>query len=179
MASKAVFFDRDGTLMEEVCYCNDPAKVRAFPGTAQALRQLKEAGFKNIIITNQSGIGRGRITPEQFEAVQQALLEQLGPDTIDATYFCPDTPDQPSTRRKPLPGMVLEAIADHGIDPSRSFFIGDKSADIECGRAAGARTVLVETGYGAEQDDCNPHHRFPDVVAAVEYILANPLPNNP
>jgi D-glycero-D-manno-heptose 1,7-bisphosphate phosphatase len=96
-AARAVFLDRDGTLMEEVHYCGDPAKVKVFPGVPEALRRLKAAGFRTFVITNQSGIGRGLITEAQYRAVQDEALRQLGQGTIDASYFCPDAPGVPST----------------------------------------------------------------------------------
>jgi D-glycero-D-manno-heptose 1,7-bisphosphate phosphatase len=171
MKHRAVFFDRDGTLMEEVNYCKDPKDVALIPGAAEALTRLKKKGFKNVIITNQSGIGRGWVTLEQFGQVQAALLERLGEGNVDATYFCPDRPDQESTRRKPLPGMVLEAAEEHGIDLGRSFFVGDTASDIGCGRNAGVHTVLVRTGHGMKQGDCGADHAADSVGEAVEYIL--------
>ncbi len=166
-----VFFDRDGTLMEEVHYCNDPSKVAMIPGSGDALRKLRKRGFKRFIITNQSGIGRGIISMEQFNAVQAELLRQLGPNTIDAVYFCPAVPEQRSLRRKPAPGMVFEASWQHDIDLSRSWFVGDKRADIDCGRSAGMRTILVETGYGKNERDAGADFVAPDVAEAVRLIL--------
>jgi D-glycero-D-manno-heptose 1,7-bisphosphate phosphatase len=174
---RAVFFDRDGTLMEEVHYCGDPARVRVFPGVPEALQKLKEAGFRTFVISNQSGIGRGLITEAQYRAVKEELLRQLGAGMIDATYFCADPPGMPSTRRKPEPGMVLEAAAAYDIDLARSYFIGDKSADIECGRRAGTRTILVMTGYGAEQDG-RADFTARDVAEAVEIVLRADLANS-
>lgn len=191
----AVFLDRDGTLMEEVHYCADPALVRLFPGTAAALRRLVENGFLCVIITNQSGIGRGLLTEAQYQAVQAEVLRQLeegemgpmGPmgrmrgeapraeaPVIAASYFCPDAPPTSSSRRKPEPGMVLEAAHDLGIDLARSWFVGDKAADIECGARAGTRTIMVQTGYGAEElHEVSPNFIAKDIVAAVEVILDN------
>jgi D-glycero-D-manno-heptose 1,7-bisphosphate phosphatase len=166
----AVFFDRDGTLMEEVHYCSDPALVRVYPGAGDALRKLKAAGFRTFLITNQAGIGRGLFTEAQYRAVDREFLRQLGPDLIDASYFCPDVPGAPSTRRKPEPGMVLEAAAQFGIDLENSFFVGDKTADIECGRRAGTRTILVLTGYGATEQ-CRADFTARDVVEAVEIAI--------
>jgi D-glycero-D-manno-heptose 1,7-bisphosphate phosphatase len=168
--SPAVFFDRDGTLMEDAHYGGDPARVRVYPGVSGALRKLKTAGFRIFIITNQSGIARGLITVEQYHAVQQELLRQIGEDLIDASYFCADAPGTPSTRRKPETGMVLDAAAEFALDLPHSWFIGDKSADIECGRRAGTRTILVLTGYGAGQN-CAPNFRAKDAVEAVGLIL--------
>ena len=168
---RAIFFDRDGTLMEDAHYCGDPARVKVFPGVPGALRRLKQAGFGVFIITNQSGIGRGLISQVQYAAVQEEFLRQAGCDSVDASYYCPDAPGVPSKCRKPEPGMVLRAAEAHHIDLSESYFVGDKSADIECGRRAGTRTVLVLTGYGREQK-CAADFTCRNVVEAVETILA-------
>jgi histidinol-phosphate phosphatase family protein len=166
----AVFFDRDGTLMEEVQYCADPALVRVYPGVPEALRKLKQAGFRVFVISNQSGIGRGLFTLEQYRAVEAEFLRQIGEGLIDASYFCPDAPDVPSTRRKPEPGMVFEAAGEFAIDLARSYFVGDKAADIECGRRAGTRTILVLTGYGAEQT-CQADFTVASAVDAAALVL--------
>ena len=168
---RAVFFDRDGTLMEEAHYCADPALVRVFPGVPEALRRLKRAGYGIFVITNQSGIGRGLITEEQYRAVHQEFLRQAGEDSIDAAYYCPDVPGVASLCRKPEPGMVLQAAAEHDLDLSASYIVGDKAADIECGRRAGTRTILVRTGYGAAQN-CEPDLTCEDALGAIEMILA-------
>ncbi len=170
MSAPAVFFDRDGTLMEEVHYCGDPSQVRVYPGVPEGLRRLKDAGFRTFIVSNQSGIGRGLIAEAQYRAVQAELLAQIGDGLIDASYFCPDAPGVPSTRRKPEPGMVLEAAAQFDVDLARSYIIGDKSADVECGKRAGAKTILVLTGYGAQQD-CTPDYLVRDVVEAMDMVL--------
>jgi D-glycero-D-manno-heptose 1,7-bisphosphate phosphatase len=152
-STPAVFLDRDGTLMEEVNYCSDPGKVRVFPGVAEALQDLKARGFKLIVISNQAGIGRGYFTEKEYRAVEAELEKQIRPAVLDATYFCPDHPENPTDRRKPAPGMILEAQRDHQLDLACSFFIGDKAIDMECGRNAGVRTVLVRTGYGAAEHE--------------------------
>lgn len=167
---RAVFFDRDGTLMEEVEYCSDPAKVRVFPGAAEGLARLRAAGWLNVIITNQSGIGRGYFTVADYEAVQAETLRQLG-GTVDGTYFCADHPDVPSERRKPGTGMVEEAVRDLGIEARRSWFIGDKGIDIECGRKAGCRTILVLTGYGEKHRDCGADFVVAGVAEACAIVL--------
>jgi D-glycero-D-manno-heptose 1,7-bisphosphate phosphatase len=171
-AQPAVFFDRDGTLMEEVEYCSDPRQVRVYPGVPEALGKLKSAGFLTFIVTNQSGIGRSYFTEEQYRAVQAEALAQIGEGLIDASYFCPDAPGTPSTCRKPEPGMIFQAALDFSIDLPRSYVVGDKSADMECGRRAGARTILVMTGYGATQS-CFPDWRAADVVEAIGLVLAH------
>lgn len=168
----AVFLDRDGTLMEEVDYCSDPGKVRLIEGTPEALGRLKRAGFLTVILTNQSGIGRGYFTEAQYEQVHMELLRQIGPGLIDAAYYCPEAPGTASQRRKPAPGMLLEAARDLHIDLTRSFVIGDKTSDIQCGRNAGVRTVLVQTGYGTQQEGCAPDALVKDINAAVDFILS-------
>lgn len=167
----AVFIDRDGTLMEEAHYCGDPALVKIIPGVPEALRALKEAGFALVIITNQSGIGRGYYSIEDYHAVQARLFELLGLDLFHDTYFCPESPEAASTRRKPSPGMVLEAARDHSLDLSRSWFIGDKAVDVQCGLAAGTRPILVETGYGKRADATGAEFVAKDFATAAEYIL--------
>lgn len=169
---KAVFFDRDGTLMEEVHYCNDPARVRAFPDAANALKNLRDAGWLNVIVTNQSGIASGKISLRQYQAVEAELSRQLG-QLVDAVYFCPDSASAPTHRRKPGTGMIEEAIRDLGIDPARSWMVGDKGIDIACGRAAGCRTILVRTGYGAKHTGPDPDHFAEDIAEAAGIILAD------
>lgn len=172
---QAVFFDRDGTLMEEVNYCADPSQVRVFQGVPEALHKLKDAGFLNIVISNQSGIGRGYFSQAQYHAVQRELLRQIGEELIDAVYFCPDVPDAPSTCRKPEPGMLLEAARDLDIDLGRSVMVGDKTSDIECARRAGARSILVATGYGLSET-CEPDFRASGVPEAADWIRRHLLP---
>jgi D-glycero-D-manno-heptose 1,7-bisphosphate phosphatase len=170
MSARAVFFDRDGTLMEEVHYCGDPRQVRLYAGVSAGLRKLKEAGFRTFIVTNQSGIGRGLISEAQYRAVEQELLSRIGEGLIDASYFCPDAPGTPSRRRKPEPGMLFEAAAQWDIDLASSFTVGDKAADVECGRRAGTKTILVLTGYGREQN-CAPDFSVDDAAQAIETVL--------
>jgi D-glycero-D-manno-heptose 1,7-bisphosphate phosphatase len=140
---KAIFLDRDGTLMKDVGYCSQPQEVELLEGVSDLLPRLKNAGFKLIIVTNQSGIGRGYFTEEDFWAVQRELEKQLGAGIIDATYFCADTPQQESTRRKPNPGMLLEAATDLGIDLGQSYMVGDKVSDTEAGIRAGVRATIL------------------------------------
>ncbi len=168
----AVFLDRDGTIMHDVMYCSDPAKVRLFNDTRDALGRLKQAGFKVFVITNQSGIGRGYFTEADYRAVEQEVNSQIGTELIDATYFCADAPDAASARRKPAPGMVFEAQRDHDLDLSRSFFVGDKRIDAQCGRNAGVRTILVESGCETHADvDHGADWKARDLTAAAEIIL--------
>lgn len=156
--------------MRDVEYCCDPNAIEIFDGVSDALRDLKKAGFKLFIITNQSGIGRGYFTEQQYRGVEAEVNRQLGADVIDATYFCPDKPGMESRRRKPSPEMIFEAAREHHLDLTRSFFVGDKAIDIECGQNAGLRTVLVRTGYG-EASRCRPSWTAENLLCAAEIIL--------
>lgn len=146
--------------MRDVDYCGDPENVDPLPGVAEALRKLKDRDYKLIVITNQSGIARGYFTEKQYRAVEAELSRRIGHALIDATYFCPHLPNDGCKCRKPSPEMIFDAAQDHDVDLARSFLIGDKKSDMECGRNAGVKTILVRTGYGKETDE-----RFADFVA--------------
>src|SRR5438445_11399960 len=169
--SRAVFIDRDGTIMHDSDSCSDPRQVQTVEGTGAALSQLKKAGYKIIVITNQSGIGRGFFTEKQYRAVEAEVSRQLGDNVIDATYFCPDVPGQPSKCRKPAPGMVLQAARDHDVDLSQSFFIGDKEIDAECGHNAGVRAIRVQTGFDKMTDGSRADWIARDFVEAAKLII--------
>ena len=151
--SRAIFLDRDGTLIVERNYLSDPAQVELLPGVAQALKRLQDGGFKLFIVTNQSGIGRGYYTVEEMHCVHDRLLAVLAREgvRIEKIYFAPEAPDQPSRGRKPSPRFLFDARDEFGVDLAQSYLIGDKLIDLECGWNAGVRTcILVRTGYGAE-----------------------------
>jgi D-glycero-D-manno-heptose 1,7-bisphosphate phosphatase len=173
----AVFLDRDGTLIEEVGYCSRVEDVRAYEGARESLAALRDAGYLLVVITNQSGIGLGYFAEDEYRAVNAEFERQLAPVRIDAVYFSADTPDAQSERRKPGTGMVREAAAELGIDLARSFFIGDRAGDIECGRNSGMRTILVETGYGLKQADCGPDYQARDINEAARIILGGGRPD--
>jgi D-glycero-D-manno-heptose 1,7-bisphosphate phosphatase len=156
--------------MDEVDYCRRPEDVRAISGVEHALTDLRKRGWLAILITNQSGIGRGKIAPEEYQAVHSELLRQIG-NQLDAAYFCPDAPPTDSKRRKPEAGMIFEAMADFDIDSARSWMVGDKVADIQCGQAAGVRTALVRTGYGTDYIGPEPDFVADNVVSAIHLIL--------
>jgi D-glycero-D-manno-heptose 1,7-bisphosphate phosphatase len=167
----AVFIDRDGTIIHDADYCSDPQQVKLFPRVAEALKCLKSHGFRLIIITNQSGIGRGFFSLEQYRAVEAEILRQLGNDLVDATYFCPHLPDHGCDCRKPEPGMISQAAEEHRVDLRRSFLIGDKESDAECGRNVGIRTIRVRTGLDRQTDNSIADWVAEDLPAAVEIIL--------
>ena len=158
--------------MEEVCYCNDPALVRALPGAADGLARLRRAGWINVIVTNQSGLASGKISLPQYRAVEEELNRQMG-GHVDAVYFCADSSSAPGPRRKPAIGMIEEAVRDLGIDISNSWMVGDKDIDVQCGRTAGCRTILVRTGYGSLHLNSNPDFIADHVGQAVDFILAS------
>lgn len=169
--SPAVFVDRDGTIMKDCGYCSDPKDVEIFPGAREALWRLKSNGFKIVIITNQSGIGRGLLTLEQYRTVESEVVRQLGAGLVDGTYFCPDVPGQKCNCRKPASGMVLQAAREHQINLSRSFLIGDKETDVQCGHNAGVHVIRVETGpqHGAAGSKADWIAK--DLLAATQIIL--------
>jgi len=148
----AVFLDRDGTIIEDVGYINNPDDVRFLDGAIAGLRLLSDAGFALIVVSNQSGLARGLITEEQFQAVHQRFIELLAENNITLTdcLYCPylkdavvekyrlDSPD-----RKPFPGMIIQAGSRHNIFLPDSFMIGDKDDDIRAGQAAGVRTIKI------------------------------------
>ncbi len=167
----AIFLDRDGTLMRDVDYCADPKDVEVFADAAPSLSQLRAKGYKIIIITNQSGIGRGLFSEGAYREVEREVTRQTGGGSIDATYFCPHSPDQACSCRKPETGMVDQAACEHAIDLTRSYFIGDKDSDMQCGRRAGTKTILVQTGYGKSANAQAADAVVPDLPAAVRFIL--------
>ncbi|MFL6514384.1 MAG: D-glycero-alpha-D-manno-heptose-1,7-bisphosphate 7-phosphatase [Chthoniobacterales bacterium] len=172
--SPAVFLDRDGTLMHDVDYCGSPKDVHVFAGATEALRRLKMRGYKLVVITNQSGIGRGYFDEHQYRMVEREFNRQIGIDVIDATYHCPHSPNENCKCRKPAPDLVVRAARDLQLDLRHSFFVGDKKTDIECGRNAGVKTILIRTGYGKQTPAA-----IADFVANNLQELADliPLPN--
>jgi D-glycero-D-manno-heptose 1,7-bisphosphate phosphatase len=153
--NRAVFLDRDGTIIEERNYLCRVEELAIFPGAAAALGQLCRAGFKLFIVSNQSGVGRGYFTLADVEKVNQYLIRQLGRDGVrfDKIYIAPESPDVPSRGRKPSPQFLLDARDEFGVDLAQSYMIGDKLIDLECGWNAGVnQCLLVRTGYGAEAE---------------------------
>src|SRR5688572_23653652 len=148
----AVFLDRDGTMIEEVGYLKDPSRVKLIPGAAEGIRRLNTAGVPVVVVTNQSGIGRGYFPEAAIEAVHAEVLRQLCDEGArwDAVYYCPHHPDAGCDCRKPGPGMLRRAAAEHGLDLARSFVVGDKLSDVRAGRTLGCRRVPVLRGFGVE-----------------------------
>ena len=168
---RALFIDRDGTLVEPRHYPSTPGDLVMSPGIGPLLRTFQRAGWELIVVTNQSGIARGYFTEHQLELMHDRLRQMLrvwGVE-LDAIHYCPHHVDGtishlavPCACRKPQPGMLLRAAAERGIDPSRSWMVGDILDDIEAGNRAGCRTVLVD--LGTEQSPDRPE-RWPRLVA--------------
>lgn len=152
--SKAVFLDRDGTINEDPGYLNDPEKVRLFPEVRDALAELRKAGFRLIVITNQSGVARGLVQPESLPKIHARINELLGENAqLEHFEICLHHPDTDCACRKPKPKLILDAARALGIDVSRSYMIGDRPKDVLAGRAAGCKgSLMVRTGHGAEEE---------------------------
>ncbi len=155
MTRPAVFLDRDGTIIEDRNYLSRPEEVTVFPGAAAALKRLLDTGFELFIVSNQSGVGRGYFTMADVEAVHRHLCALLGREGVRfrEIYVAPEAPGTPSRGRKPSPQFLFDAKDVYGIDLARSYVVGDKLIDLECGWNAGARrSLLVRTGYGAQTE---------------------------
>ena len=181
---RAVFLDRDGTLIEERGYITSPDVVELIPGAAQALVRLAKAGWKVFVVTNQGVIAKGRLTEEALSVIHFRMMALLseGDASLDGIYFCPHHPEgvldeygQECDCRKPRPGLLLRAASEHGIDLERSVMVGDMTRDIQAGSAAGTRTVLVLTGHGgaARGESHGADHVAADLAAAADWILSS------
>ena len=151
--TRAVFLDRDGTLITEKVYLSDPALVEVFPEAFVGLQRLLAAGFKLFIVTNQSGIGRGYYTLADMERVNARVLADFAQAGVrfEKIYFSPEAPEQPSRGRKPSPQFLFDARDEFGVNLAESYMIGDKLIDVQCGWNAGVKkAILVRTGYGAQ-----------------------------
>lgn len=154
MSGCYVLLDRDGTVNVDRHYLSDPGLLEFLPGAITGLRRLQELGCGLIVVTNQSGVGRGLISPRQLAEVHRRLHERLEDAgiTLDAVYVCPHHPEENCNCRKPEPGLALRAAHDFGFDLQSSFVIGDKPCDVELGRRVGATTFLVGSDSGAGRE---------------------------
>src|SRR5436190_4426370 len=175
--NRAVFLDRDGTIMEDANYVGRLDQVVLIPSAKQALRRLRDAGFKLFIVTNQSGVGRGYFPREAVEEIHAHLDEQFGPEGVsfDRYYVCPHHPEDNCDCRKPKPKLLRDAAAEYGLNLARCFMIGDRPTDIQAGKSAGTQTILVLTGAGKEslaKGDVACDHAAADIGAAADWILS-------
>ncbi len=185
--SPAVFIDRDGTLIEHVHYLTDPADVKLVPDAAKALRLLRAAGFRCIIVTNQSAIGRGMLTESGLAHIHHVLEHQLAKEnaSIDSIYFCPLAPSTKNEGdrlaiehpdRKPGPGMLLRAATDHHLDLSRSFMVGDMLSDIYAGKNANLKASILIEGQLPESEIRDHQEaidfRTPSILKAAQWICS-------
>lgn len=177
--NRAVFLDRDGTLIEEKNYLSRVEEVEIFPNAGTALERLGRAGFRLFIVSNQSGVGRGYFTLADVEKVNQYIVREFERERVrfEKIYLAPEAPDAPSRGRKPSPQFLLDARDEFGVDLAQSYMIGDKLIDLECGWNAGVKKcLLVRTGYGAELERTSPGKLAAAVVvddlpAAAQWIL--------
>jgi len=175
-----VYLDRDGTLNFDPGYLNQPEQLRLLPGAGQAVARLNRAGFKTVVLSNQSGLARGLITQDQLEAIHQRLRELLSEDSarLDGIFICPHHPDDGCACRKPAPGLVHRAQRELGVSADNAIVIGDKASDMELARNVGALAVFVRSGNVPEEEQARMAERglAPDYVArdltgAVDWIL--------
>jgi D-glycero-D-manno-heptose 1,7-bisphosphate phosphatase len=176
----AVFLDRDGTIAEEVGYLNHASRFHMFPFVAAAIQRLNESGLPVIVVTNQSGVGRGYFPESLVQTVNELMIQQLAKAgaKIDAIYYCPHLSTESCSCRKPKTGMLQRAAQEHGIDLRRSFVVGDRYGDIELAQNARARSILVRTGYGegelawhAAKWPVQPDFVAQDLTQAADWIL--------
>lgn len=181
----AVFLDRDGTLIEDVGYLDRVERLQFYPWSVESVRLLNNAGFQVVIITNQAGVARGFFKEAFLADVHGEIRSRFaaGGARIDGFYYCPHDPDAPVEAyrqvcdcRKPLPGLVHKAAQDLSLDLTRSFVVGDRWLDVRVGRAVGARSLLVRTGYGRTEEANGPpgvraDHVADNLVEAVSWIL--------
>jgi D-glycero-D-manno-heptose 1,7-bisphosphate phosphatase len=179
----AVLLDRDGTLADEVGYLNHASRFRMFPFAAEAIRRLNGAGLPVVVVTNQSGVGRGYFPESLVRTVNELMTQQLAAAEarIDAIYYCPHTSADNCDCRKPKTGMLERAAREHALDLRRSFVVGDRYGDVELARNAQARSVLVRTGYGegelawhSAKWSTQPDHVAEDLRDATDWILRQP-----
>ena len=182
--NKAIFLDRDGTINVDVHYLDTPNNFKMYPGVGLGVKRLQDAGFKIIVITNQSGIARGYFTLETLERIHEKMLKEFEEYDVhvDGIYFCPHRPDDNCNCRKPNTGMFEKAIIEYNIDTKISFMIGDKILDVAAGRRVGIQTILIpepdmreDTLKQKDSWDITPDYLAKDFMDAVERILKSRL----
>lgn len=172
-----VFIDRDGTLNVEKHYLSDPDQLELYPGAGAAVRRLNQLGYGVCVVTNQSGIARGYFDMDRLDAIHQRLYALLAAEgaRLDGLYLCPHGPSDDCDCRKPLPGMIRQAQADHVFDPAQVIVVGDKEVDVKLGQNLGGTGILVRTGHGAKAEAAGSAADviLDDLTAAVDWIVQN------
>lgn len=181
---KAAFLDRDGTIIVDKEYMHKPEQLEFIPGAIDAIKQLNKKNYLVIIVTSQSGIGRGYYTEEDYHKFNQHFLQNLEKEgaKIDGVFFCPHHPTKATGKylldcecRKPKIGMIKQAQQEHKIELKHSWVIGDKTSDAKMGENAGCKSILVETGKAGRDEECavKPTHKAKDLLDAVKILFAN------
>jgi D-glycero-D-manno-heptose 1,7-bisphosphate phosphatase len=188
MGNAAVFLDRDGTVNEEVDFLTSPLDLHLIPRSAEAIRRANDLGLRVIIVTNQSGVARGLLTEAALLDVHRALTERLAAENarVDGIYYCPHHPSEgidgyrkECDCRKPNTGMIDRAVREFRIDPARSYVIGDRMIDVALAKNAGARAILVLTGYGSAERGLCERDRMPldyvadDLYDAIDFVAGD------
>ncbi len=178
----AVFLDKDGTLILDIPYNVEPSRIELAEFARSALMELRDRGFKLIVVSNQSGVARGYFPESALVGVEQRLQVLLNPIRLDGFYYCPHHPQGNVAKyaiacecRKPKAGMLRQAAQDHQIDLARSWMIGDILNDVEAGRGVGCRTILIDNGNETEwilNDDREPHFRVANLAEATAAIVS-------
>ncbi len=174
---KAIFFDRDGTLIIDKVYLNDVNQVEYLPGVFNALKSLQSSGFIFIVVTNQSGVARGLVDLKNIELIHDKIKSDFAKNEIHFAgfYFAPYSVESNHPMRKPNPGMLEVATQEHKIDLSKSWMVGDRMTDVEAGRRAGTRTILLAGVDHPENSQFDKPTAFvPDLLAVAEYIIETP-----
>ncbi len=184
---KAVFLDRDGTIIRQVELMHSVSELRLLPGAARAINAFNKMGFLVVVVTNQPVVARGIVGPKEIDEIHAVLIERLNSKKakIDAVYFCPHHPEAtlPEYRlrcdcRKPEPGMIIEGLKKLNINPKKSFMIGDALIDVVAGKKAGLKTILVKTGPGharldEKHKDTKPDFTAKNLLQVVKIIVDN------
>jgi D,D-heptose 1,7-bisphosphate phosphatase len=181
--NKAIFLDRDGTIVVDVGYMNNPSQIEFIPGSIDALKKINASGYKAVVITNQAGVARGLLTEDMLQTIDKTLHKHIlsGGAHLDALYYCPHHAEhghypykQACECRKPHPGLLKKAERDLKIDLAQSFMIGDRTSDIEAGKRVGTKTVLIlnDANRGEEKNlKEQPDHIAKNLLEAVNWIL--------
>ncbi len=176
MGRPAVFVDRDNTIIVDVGFGKNPGMVKLLPRAAEGLRRLADAGFAIVIVTNQSGLGRGYFKQWELDEVHARLREELRAQGADfhALYYCPHRPDEGCQCRKPRPGLILRAASEMDLDLASSFTVGNSDSDLLAGKAAGTRTILISKNSGGPIAGSMEQADFiaPDLAKAAHVILS-------